>query len=164
MLEVSTFFWTFFSCGIYFTELAVPPDSSLATFILSTYSSKISLNRPQDFSGIVMAVRKLVLTWKYQKTYTTLVNGVTKKIFLRDYDKYVFRNSLLIFSYRCLGCFGLHRSRNFCSQFSYDDLREVLHWNHHLQCQILPGGLLMHFENLSCLELVLQSVTEDLLV
>ena len=35
---------------------------SSASFIFSTYSSKMSRNRPQDFSGMVIAVRKLVFT------------------------------------------------------------------------------------------------------
>lgn len=37
---------------------------SSASFIFSTYSSKMSRNRPQDFSGMVIAVRKFVFTCK----------------------------------------------------------------------------------------------------
>lgn len=48
--------------GLYFAALLVPSDSSFAAFILSTYSSKMSLNRDQDLSGMVIAVRKLVFT------------------------------------------------------------------------------------------------------
>ena len=44
--------------------LAEEDSSILVAFILSTNSSMMSRNRGHDFSGIVMAVRKFVFTYK----------------------------------------------------------------------------------------------------
>lgn len=55
---------------------AAPPEVDVAvavavaplppSFSLSTYSEKMSRNRDHDFSGMVMAFRKFVFTWKFK--------------------------------------------------------------------------------------------------